>query len=104
MLTGILQFDQMHIDLSNRSDFIPIYELDTELDLGRIRRGLHGAFVTGMACQQERFLFQTIGSGHFGLAYVLIAETPPPPPPPQVCRKVHFISLRMPVGAFDFIA
>ena len=38
--------------LPNRSDFQPISWPDTELDLHRIMSGFHGAFATGVACQQ----------------------------------------------------
>ena len=48
-LNDILTLDQQW--LPNQSDFPPIYDLDTELDLHWIMSGVHGAFATGVACQ-----------------------------------------------------
>ena len=50
MLDDILTLDQQWIPY--RSDFPPIYDLYTELDLHRIMSGFHGAFALGVASQQ----------------------------------------------------
>ena len=39
-------------DFPNDQTFHQFYDLDTELDLQKIMSGFHGAFATGVACQQ----------------------------------------------------
>ena len=50
ILNDILTLDQQW--LPSWSDFLPIHDFDTELDLHGIMSVFHGAFGTGVACQQ----------------------------------------------------
>ena len=40
-------------DFPTDQTFFQFHDRDTELDLHRIMSGFHGAFATGVACQQE---------------------------------------------------
>ena len=42
-------------DFSTDQTFNQFHDLDTELDLHRITSGFHGAFATGVVCQQGTF-------------------------------------------------
>ena len=42
-----------NIDFSSDQTFHQFHDLDTEFDLHRIVGGFHGAFATGVACQQR---------------------------------------------------
>ena len=62
-------------DFPTDKTFHQFYDHDTELDLHRIMSGFHGAFATGVACQQKHFPLRAPGSMPFlGLAFALIVE------------------------------
>ena len=75
ILNDILTLE--HQWLPDRSDFPSIFhDLDYELDLHRIMSAFHGAFATGVACQQGRSPFRTACSVPFlGLDCAPIVET-----------------------------
>ena len=63
-------------DFPTDQTFRQFHDLDTELDLHRITGGCHGAFATGVACQQGTLTFpDTWFCTFLGLAYAPIVDT-----------------------------
>ena len=49
-------------DFPTNQTFHQFYDLDTDFDLHRIMSGCHGAFATGVACQQGTLTLPDTGS------------------------------------------
>ena len=50
---SLTSYSDVHTDQT----FHQVYDLDTKLNLHRITSGFHGAFATGVTCQQGTLIF-----------------------------------------------
>ena len=99
MLNDILTLGQQW--LPNQLDFPPISWLYTNFDLHRIMSGFHGAFATGVACQQGTLTLPEtwFRSPISGLACAPIVETRFL----ELVMSLLDFSSRIPLGTFSIL-
>ena len=98
MLNDILILDQQW--LPNQSDFPPISWPLYQAWASPIMSGFHGAFATGVACQQGTLTFRTPGSVPIlGLANAPIVETKFL----KLATSLLDFSSRIPLGTFSIL-